>query len=85
MGALSAQGFQPRTLDKVERLLDLLEEMQRHPDLKGRLAMHGGTAINLFMLDLPRLSVDVDLSYVGRACRGGRGVYERLHPSERRR
>ena len=65
MGAVDTNGFQPRTLDKVERLLDLLEEMQRHPDLKGKLAMHGGTAINLFMLNVPRLSVDIDISYVG--------------------
>jgi len=27
-------------------------------------ALHGGTAINLFVRDLPRLSVDVDLTYV---------------------
>ena len=69
MGSVDASGFQPRTLDKVERLLDLLEEMQRHPDLKGKLAMHGGTAINLFMLDVPRLSVDIDISYVGALAR----------------
>ena len=65
MGAVSMEGFAPRTIDKVERLLDLVEEMERHPDLEGKLAMHGGTAINLFMLDVPRLSVDIDLSYVG--------------------
>ena len=62
---MSLKEFSPRTVDKVERLLDLMEEMSRHPDLKGRLAMHGGTAINLFMLDAPRLSVDIDISYVG--------------------
>ena len=27
-------------------------------------AMHGGTAINLFVRDMPRLSVDIDLTYV---------------------
>ena len=43
-------GFPPRTIDKVERLLDLLEEMGEHPLLRGKLALHGGTAINLFML-----------------------------------
>lgn len=69
MAAIDTSGFQPRTLDKVERLLDLLDEMQRHPDLKGKLAMHGGTAINLFMLDIPQLSVDIDISYVGALAR----------------
>lgn len=70
MGAVSMEGFAPRTVDKVERLLDLMEEMGRHPDLAGKLAMHGGTAINLFVLDAPRLSVDIDVSYVGAADRG---------------
>ncbi|MDR0370530.1 MAG: nucleotidyl transferase AbiEii/AbiGii toxin family protein [Prevotellaceae bacterium] len=27
-------------------------------------AIHGGTAINLYMLDLPRYSVDIDLTYI---------------------
>jgi len=27
-------------------------------------ALHGGTAINLFVRNLPRLSVDIDLTYV---------------------
>ena len=27
-------------------------------------ALHGGTAINLFVRELPRLSVDIDLTYV---------------------
>lgn len=57
--------FPPRTFDKVDRLLDLLEELGEHPRLRGKLALHGGTAINLFMLDIPRLSVDIDVSYVG--------------------
>ena len=57
--------FPPQTADKVERLLDLLEEIGEHPDLAGKFALHGGTAINLFMLNLPRLSVDIDISYVG--------------------
>jgi predicted nucleotidyltransferase component of viral defense system len=29
------------------------------------LALKGGTAINFFIRDLPRLSVDIDLAYVG--------------------
>ncbi len=47
---MSADEFEPRIVDKVERLLDLLNEMERYPALKGKLALHGGTAINLFML-----------------------------------
>lgn len=57
--------FPPQTVEKVERLLDLLAEFGEHPSLKGKLALHGGAAINLFMLDMPRLSVDIDVSYVG--------------------
>jgi len=57
--------FPDRTLDKVNRLLGVLEELGRHPALKGKLCMHGGTALNLFMLKAPRLSVDIDLSYIG--------------------
>lgn len=41
MAAADASGFQPKTLEQVERLLDLLDEMKRHPDLKGELALHG--------------------------------------------
>ena len=36
-----------------------------HPVLKGRLVLKGGTALNLFLFDLPRLSVDIDLNYIG--------------------
>ena len=32
--------------------------------LDPRLALHGGTAINLFDRDMPRLSVDIDLTYI---------------------
>ena len=58
-------GFWPQTLDKVTRLLTVLDNLGRHPALKGKLCLHGGTAINLFMLDMPRMSVDIDLSYIG--------------------
>lgn len=60
----------PRVLTGAITQLDLMEEMGRHPDLAGKLAMHGGTAINLFMLDAPRLSVDIDVSYIGAVDRG---------------
>ena len=37
--------------------------MQSDPLLKESLALKGGTAINLTIFDLPRLSVDIDLDY----------------------
>ena len=46
-----------------------LTVFQRHPALSTRLALKGGTALNLFCFDLPRLSVDIDLNYVGTADR----------------
>jgi predicted nucleotidyltransferase component of viral defense system len=58
-------GFNPEPLEKVVRLLDLLTGIQAHPYLKGRLVLKGGTALNLFHFDVPRLSVDIDLNYVG--------------------
>ncbi len=60
-----ATGFRPEVLEKVIHLLNLLEGFTRHPFLKGRLALKGGTALNLFLFDVPRLSVDIDLNYIG--------------------
>ncbi len=60
-----ATGFRAEVLEKSIHLLGLLEGFQGHPFLRGRLALKGGTALNLFLFDLPRLSVDVDLNYVG--------------------
>ena len=59
-----ATGFRADMLEKVAHLLGLLEAIQRHPFLKGKLALKGGTALNLFVFDVPRLSVDIDLNYV---------------------
>lgn len=57
--------FAPQTVDKVERLLELLSEIHDHRYLGPRLVLHGGTALNVFHLDIPRLSVDIDVLYVG--------------------
>ena len=67
--AASTTGFQAEPLEKVIRLLELLEGLWSHPFLKPRLALKGGTALNLFAAELPRLSVDIDLNYVGTADR----------------
>jgi len=58
-------GFRVELLEKVDRLVDLLQALFRDPFLEHRLALKGGTALNLFHFDLPRLSVDIDLNYIG--------------------
>jgi predicted nucleotidyltransferase component of viral defense system len=58
-------GFRAEILEKVIHLLNLLETLNSHPFLKDRLALKGGTALNLFVFPLPRLSVDIDLNYIG--------------------
>lgn len=63
----ASTGFRPEILEKVIYILNLLEGFRSHPFLKGKLALKGGTALNLFMSDVPRLSVDIDLNYIGAA------------------
>lgn len=46
--------------DQVRLLVRLLPLLAEEPDF----ALKGGTAINLFHRDLPRLSVDIDLTYL---------------------
>lgn len=58
-------GFRPDVLEKVIHLLNLLEGFYNHPFLKDKFVLKGGTALNLFFFELPRLSVDIDLNYVG--------------------
>ena len=62
-------GFRPESLEKVIRLVSLLNGIFRHADLRERLVLKGGTALNLFLFDVPRLSVDIDLNYIGSADR----------------
>ncbi|WP_323028277.1 nucleotidyl transferase AbiEii/AbiGii toxin family protein [Gelidibacter japonicus] len=45
---------------QVSLLLQVLPEVAKEPVF----ALHGGTAINLFVRDLIRLSVDIDLTYI---------------------
>jgi predicted nucleotidyltransferase component of viral defense system len=61
----SETGLQPGTLEKVLRLLDVLQEIAGDEFLADRLVLKGGTALNVFHLGLDRLSVDIDLNYVG--------------------
>lgn len=58
-------GFAPTIVDKVERLLELLAALHDDPILGNVFVLHGGTALNLFHDDAPRLSIDIDLMFVG--------------------
>jgi len=44
---------------QVALLLKVLPIISKETDF----ALHGGTAINLFQRNMPRLSVDIDLTY----------------------
>jgi len=57
--------FRPSPLETVFRLTQLLGRIsERFGD---ELLLRGGTALNLLHLELPRLSVDIDLDFVGAA------------------
>jgi predicted nucleotidyltransferase component of viral defense system len=65
----ASTGFRPEVLEQVIRSIELLEGLRSHPFLKKRVVLKGGTALNLFVFDVPRLSVDIDLNYTGAADR----------------
>lgn len=56
--------FAPSTVEKAERLLEVLAALREDPVLGSAFVLHGGTALNFFHEPLPRLSVDIDLMYV---------------------
>lgn len=64
-------GFDPYNVEKILRLKELLREFLRHPFLREKLVLKGGTGINVFLFELPRLSVDIDLNYIGQVDRDG--------------
>ena len=55
--------FNRDTLEKVFRLTEILNFLNTDTLMKDCLALKGGTAINLTIFDLPRLSVDIDLDF----------------------
>ena len=66
MSHARAAGYKPENLEKVHRLLDIFQQIMSVPFLKERMVLKGGTALNLFCFEqLPRLSVDIDLNYIG--------------------
>jgi hypothetical protein len=74
-------GFREEAVEKVLYLAAILERLSGHPDLRGAWVLKGGTALNLCHLDVPRLSVDVDINYIGHrdleAMKAARPAFER--------
>lgn len=54
-------------VEKVLRLCGILDRLVSHADTHGAWLLTGGTALNLLYLDVPRLSVDIDLNFIGAA------------------
>ena len=57
-------GFNRDTFEKVLRLRTILDFLNTHEYMREHLLLKGGTAINLTVFNLPRLSVDIDLDFV---------------------
>lgn len=56
-------GFVRDSYEKVLRLKEILKFMNEDEFLREHLLLKGGTAINLTVFNLPRLSVDIDMDY----------------------
>jgi len=56
-------GFLTAPFEKMSRLAEILRFLNETGELKEMLALKGGTAINLTVFNLPRLSVDIDLDF----------------------
>ena len=54
-------GFNRDTFEKVLRLKTILEFLNTEEYMREHLLLKGGTAINLTVFNLPRLSVDIDI------------------------
>lgn len=50
--------------ERYRKQVDLLLRVLPFVSKEGCFALKGGTAINLFVRDMPRLSIDIDLTYV---------------------
>ncbi len=56
-------GFVRDVFEKVLRLKEILKYLNEEEFLREHLLLKGGTAINLTIFNLPRLSVDIDMDY----------------------
>lgn len=61
--AATQYGYIRDTFEKVLRLKEILEYVNTQEYLSNHLVLKGGTAINLTVFNLSRLSVDIDMDY----------------------
>lgn len=64
-GLAAEFGVRADVFEKVVRLLVVLRRIRADELLGRHCVLKGGTALNVFWLPLPRLSVDIDLNFVG--------------------
>ena len=53
----NSTGFKLEQLEKVFLLMDILSDFSTYPQLKNKIVLKGGTALNLFLFNLPRLFI----------------------------
>ena len=61
--AAKERGFVRDTFEKVLRLKEILRYFNEDKYLREHLVLKGGTAINMTIFNLPRLSVDIDMDF----------------------
>ena len=61
--AAKERGFVRDTFEKVLRLKEILRYFNEDEYLREHLVLKGGTAINMTIFNLPRLSVDIDMDF----------------------
>ena len=58
-------GFNPDLLEKTFHMTKILSGLFKDKRIGKDFALKGGTALNFIYLDIPRLSVDLDLNFIG--------------------
>jgi predicted nucleotidyltransferase component of viral defense system len=61
--SLDLSPYSETVREKIERISDILVQMNKVLLLKDHLSFLGGTALNFLYLNAPRLSVDLDFNY----------------------
>lgn len=58
-------GFNPDFLEKIFHMTKILSGIFKNNSIGSEFALKGGTALNFVYLDVPRISVDLDLNFIG--------------------